>query len=277
MENKQKPIVSYYKAGNPTLNYDWVSKLTDINIIQTKSLTNEFLKVCLDNKNKIFLHLVISGMGKSPFEPNIDSVKTTFVNLAKLINSGFPVKQVLVIVSPILSNDNGLKALELLLRVFTEFKILRLRNVRFSLLRYKGVDDSKKFGKKETIDNYSSYTTSSSSKPKYVVQNDNILKRPSTKTVMQYLFKSEAFYKDYYKLLKKYENIITIDKGEEALIGVKELMPFGFNNSWNKPDGTMDKIIHYENGNKYKPIVNIISNKFQVRCAKRCLLCELKQ
>ena len=211
-------------------------------------------------------------MGQTVFEPNIKSVKTTFLQISKLITNGFPHNQILVIVSPILSNDNGLKSLELLLRVFTEFKILRLRFVRFSLLQYKNVNDNPKFAKKEP-----DYLKSSYTKEKYVVANDNILKRPSTKGIMQYLFKTTTFFKDYYKLLKKYENIISIDNSMEPLIGVRELLPFGFNNSWNNPDGTKDKIIHYENGNKFKPIVNIISNKNPVRCANRCLLCLHKQ
>jgi len=275
---KNKPIVSWYKSGNPTLQYDWVSKLTDINIVKTKSITDEFIKVCLENKNRLFLHVVISGMGKTTFEPNIDSVKVTFLQLSKLIKSGFPQNQILVIVSPILSNDNGLKALELLLRVFTEFKDLRLRFVRFQLLQYKSVNDD--FKKKnhyepEHIISRKNYIE------KFIVANDNILKRPSTKNIMPYLNKISSFFKDYYKLLRKYENIISIDKGEEQLVGVRELIPFGYNNSWkyidNDGNEKMDKIIHYENGNKHKPILNIISSKNPVRCQMRCLLCEWKQ
>jgi hypothetical protein len=271
MELISKPIVSYYKSGNPTLKYDWVEKLTDINIIQTKTITDDFIRVCIKNSDKIFLHIVISGMGKSIFEPNIDSVKTTFLQIAKLITNGFPQNQILVVVSPILSNDNGLKSLELLLRVFTEFKVLRLRFVRFSLLQYKSINDGNKNFEPEHI-------IGKKIKPdKFVISNENILKRQSTKQVMRYLNKTEYFFKEYYKLLRKYENIISIDKGEEPLIGVRELLPFGFNNSWKNPDGTLDKIIYYDNGNKYKPLVNIISSKNPIRCEKRCLLCYWKQ
>lgn len=265
--NRKKPIISYYKTGDPTLNYSWVSSLTDINIIQTKSITDDFIKVCIENKNRIFIHLVITGMGKTVFEPNIQSVKTTFLQLRKLIDLGFPEKQILVIVNPILPNDNGLRALELLLRVFTEFKMLRLRYVRFNILTYKSVNDGK--------DSSPHYIKQE--KEKFVVANDNILKRQSTKQIMPYLIKTSSFFKDYFKLLKKYETIISIDNSIEPLIGVRELMPFGYNNSWLNEDGSNDKLIHYENGNKFKPIVNIISNKNPVRCANRCLLCYHKQ
>ena len=264
----KKPIVSYYKSGNPCLNFDWVKKLTEINIIQTKTLSDDFIKICLEHKNKIFLHVVISGMGKTIFEPNIDTVKVTFNQLSKLINMGFPVKQILVVVKPILSNDNGLKALELLLRVFTEYRILRLRFVRFNLLTYKTVEDNN--NENEHI------IKKSASKQKFVIGNENILQRQSTKSIMKYLNKNVTFYKDYYKLIKKYSPIISIDSNDEATIGVRELMCFGYNNSWTNPDGTKEKIITYTNNSRFKPVLNIISNPKKIRCAMRCLLCEHK-
>lgn len=264
---KQKPVISYYKSGDPTKNFSWVNQLTDINIIQTKNITDEFIDICIKNQNKIFLHIVITGMGKTIFEPNIQSIKSTFNQISKLLKLGFPQNKILVIINPILPNDNGLRALELMLKIFTEFKELRLRYIRFGLLHYKNINDNK---------SQPEYITKSV-KEKYVVSNDNILKRASTKQIMPYLIKTTTFFKDYYKILKKYETIISIDKGEEPLIGVRELIQFGFNNSWINEDGTQDKLIHYENGNKYKPIVNIISNKNPVRCINRCLLCNHKQ
>ena len=62
-----------------------------------------------------------------------------FIYTSGLIKKGFPQKQILIIVNPILSNDNGIKSLELLLRAFTEFKLLRLRYIKFQLLTYKNV------------------------------------------------------------------------------------------------------------------------------------------
>lgn len=239
-------IVSYYKSGNPTLKYDWVSKLTDINIIRTKVLTDEFINVCLTHKNKIFLHIEISGMGQTIFEPKIPTVKFMFDSIAKLVNAGFPQKQILVIISPILQNENGLKALKLLLRVFTEFKPLRLRFIRFSLLQYKQLENNN-----------------------FVIKNDNITKRDAIKGQMMYLTKSASFFKEYYDLTNKYASICTVDSGQEQLIGIRELMAFGHNNK--NDDGT--PIIRYENNNKWKPILNIISVSRPTRCSNRCLLC----
>lgn len=247
----KKPVISWWKSTDPCLKLELLkSKCTDITIIETKRLSKEFCDFVLQNKHRIYLHVVINGMGKTPLEPNIPSVGETFYALKGLIDSGFPQKQILVVINPILPNDNGLKALKLLLRAFTEFNALRLRFVRFRVFTYTQLDNGK-----------------------YIPGNKNIADRPSTKGIMPFLTRTQTFWKDYYRLLKDYECIISIDKGEEAIIGIRELMAFGLRNEWINEDGTKEKLINYEKGNKFKPIVNIISPKFPARCANRCLLC----
>ncbi len=253
MEIKQKPIVSYYKSGDPCLDFSWKEKLTEINIINTKHLSDDFINICLEQKNSIYLHVNITGMGKTVFEPNIPSVKETFFQLRKLIISGFPQKQILVVVNPILPNTNGLKALKLLLRIFSEFNQLRLRYIRFNLINFKPLENGK-----------------------YLIGNENISSRPQIKALSKYLNKDDSFITDYYKLISDYKTIITIDKGDEALIGIKELICFGFKNEWIDEKGNRDKIIFYDKNNKHKPIVNIISNTFPKRCSNKCLLCPWK-
>lgn len=249
---KTKPVVSWWKSGDPCLYISkWINSLTDINVINTKRISDEFIKICLENKNRIYLHINITGMGKTVFEPNIPTVKETFFQIKKLIDSGFPQKQILVLIDPILPNDNGLKALQLLLKVFTEFRPLRLRFIRFRVLNYKKIEDTSKF----TIGNY------------------NIAKRPEIKKYGNYLVNASGFFKDYYKLIEKYESIISVDKGDEALIGIRELIAFGYKNEWINEDGVKEKIINYEKGNKHKPLLNILSNVPAIRCKNRCLLC----
>ena len=202
------------------------------------------------NKHRVYIHLEISGMGQTMFEPNIPSVKHTFFTLEKLIRLGFPARQVLVIVTPVLQNENGLKALKLLLRVFSEFKPLRLRYIRFNLLQYRKLENGK-----------------------YVVQNPNIMKRASTKHVINYLFKSPSFYREYMDLIDKYRPIITVDSGDEALIGFRELSALGYVNR--NPDGSA--VITYGKNQRWKPEVEIISTNPAIRCPNKCLLCPFKQ
>src|ERR1035437_2304819 len=171
---KQKPIISYWKSSDPTLKIDlWRDKLTGINVINTKRLTDEFVDICLKEKHRIYLHIVITGMGQTQFEQKIPSVKQTFLQIKKLIDAGFPQKQILVVVNPILPNDNGLNALKLLLKLFTEYKALRLRNIRFNILHYTTLENGK-----------------------FTIANQNIAKRPAVKGVIQYLIKNESFWKD---------------------------------------------------------------------------------
>jgi len=252
---RKKPIISYWSSNDPCLKLDILkSKLSDITVINTKRLSDNFINLCLQNKHRIFLHLNITGMGKTPFEPNIPTVKETFFQLKKLIDSGFNHKQILVICDPILPNDNGLNALKLLLKLFTEYKILRLRFIRFSVLRYNEFDPGK-----------------------FTIANYNIAKRDSTKHIGNYLVKNASFFKDYYKLIDDYLSIISVDKGDEPLIGIRELLPFGYKNEWiDELTGERSKLINYENNNRFKPIVNIISNSNPVRCQNRCLLCPNK-
>lgn len=253
MNQTNKPIVSYWKSGDPCLKINsWRNKLTEINVINTKHLSDEFIDILICEKHRIFLHLNITGMGKTIFEPNIPTVKETFFQLKKLIDNGFPQKQILVIVNPILPNNNGLNALKLLLRVFTEFKGLRLRNVRFNLLQYKNVEN------------------------KFLISNENITKRGALKPLNNFLIKNDSFITDYYKLISDYKSIITVDKGDEPLIGIKELLVFGYKNEWINSDGIREKLINYQDNNRYKPIVNIISSSFGIRCKNQCLLCPWK-
>ena len=196
---KKKPIVSWWKSGDPCLYIDkWKNSLTAINIIETKHLSDEFIQICLNEKSRIFLHINITGMGKTLFEPNIPTVKETFFQIKKLIDSGFSQKQILVCVNPILPNENGLNVLKLILKVFTEFRVLRLRFIKFNVLHYFQIDNGK-----------------------YIIGNKNIVSRDSTKNAMEYLTRSTTFWKDYYKLIDQYNSIISVDKGDEATIGIR--------------------------------------------------------
>lgn len=271
----KKPIISWYKNFDPTIDLSWIDNLTEINIINTKKFTKEFINICLQNKDKIFLHVHMNGMGGTQFEPNIPSVKHTFNALKVLVDNGFPVKQILLVINPILPNDNGLKAIKLLLKLLTEYKELRLRWIRFEVLRYKSVIDlSPKFKADQLrIRNKNKFGG------RFVINNDNILKRVAElNRVMPYLINLDYFFMELHKIKRQYETIINIDPGDEPLIGIRELVAFGYSNNWKDSNGNTHKLITYENNNKFKPQLNIISrNPTQtIRCKNRCILCPYK-
>jgi hypothetical protein len=194
--------------------------------------------------------VVISGMGKTPFEPNTPTVRETFTMLKSLFDSGFPSRQVLVVVDPVIPNDNGLNSLKLLLRLFSEFPTLRLRFMRFRVLKY---------GEDNRINNY------------------NIRYRmKGYPALREYIVNVNSFNKSYRDIINKYRSIITVDSGEEPLLGSRELLTLGYKNEWVEPDGTVSKVINYANGNKYDPIVNDLCQGKPVRCSTRCVLCPYR-
>lgn len=224
IQNRERPIISYYNhpenGDNPTISYDWINNLSDLNIIRTRFLDDKFINTVIAYKSKIYLHIVISGFGQTPLEPNSPNVKYMFFALEKLIKSGFPQSKILVIVDPIILNLNGLKALNLMLRMFTEFNPLRLRTIRFELLS------------KNDYDRY-------------------IINKYSNKPDLQKLVQIDnRFYKEYYKLFYKFRDIISIDDGKEQLIGVRELQQFGYSPLMNG-----QRLIEYKNFNRRLPIL----------------------
>ncbi len=250
-----KPKIAWWKIGDPNLmlgSLISVLEKHDITIIRTKRLSNEFIDACITNKNKCFIHLHINGMAQTQFEPNIPTVRETFFQLKRLIDSGFPQKQILVVIEPILQNQNGLNAVKLLLKLFTEFKALRLRFVRFGLLQYAKLDKV------------------------FVISNQNIAKRiTKNHPLSPYLVKEDSFFKAYYDLINEYKSIVTIDKGDEYLIGIRELLPFGLKNEWLDSSGVRHKLIEYGKNIKTRPnipIVSVMTNQ----CSNRCLLCPYK-
>lgn len=248
MEYKLKPRISYWKATDPCRKLNILKqRLTEINVVETKNLTDEFITFCIENKERLYLHIVINGMGQTVFEPNIMNVRKMFNQIRKLLQLGFDKNKILVIVKPILPNQNGINALKLLLRLFTEFGLLNLRKVRFQILPYYKDERNQ-----------------------YKVANKNITKRQKLDVIQPFLKHiGPTFYQEYYRLIAAYNAIIHVDDGKEPIIGFRELSAFGLKTVWT--DGS--KMIEYKNN---EPLVNIISEKQPSRCSNRCMLCPFK-
>lgn len=246
-----KPVVSYWKTGDPTKCVGLVeSKLTEITIIRTKQITPEFRDMCIKHKSQIYLHLIISGLNQTPFEPNIPTVRDVFMQLKDLLDNGFPIRQVLVIIDPVVQNDNGLKVLKLILRIFTEIPDIRIRKIRISLLWYKQSDNGE-----------------------YEVGNRFIKKRQTTTLIKPFIVKTVDFQRNYYKVLEDYSAIINVDNGDEPIIGLRELNALGYKNEYIDEYGHKRRIIEYKDAAKrWEPDVQVISGK-SVRCINKCLLC----
>lgn len=122
----------------PLFSPDWESRLALVNVVQTRFIGSgdrEFFKKLIDNKEFIILHVVCSGWGGTKFEPGIPDTEATHKGVKMIADMGFPVNQMVLSLSPLFVNNNGLKRAISTLDQFRDTGISRVRYSRFSLTR----------------------------------------------------------------------------------------------------------------------------------------------
>lgn len=132
-------FVGITESGEVAFNLDIFEHLYNANIIITKRLTDGLIDKILENKNKIILHLTITGYGETVLEPFVPSPIKNHEKFLKLIESGFPVEQVVLRIDPIIPTEKGIKRVKEVIELFKDSGITR---VRFSILdMYQHVKD----------------------------------------------------------------------------------------------------------------------------------------
>ena len=125
------------ESGEISFNLDAFDRLYDGNIIITKRLTDKVIEKLIEYKDKIILHLTVTGMGGTRIEPFVPKAEDTHAKLVKLIESGFPLSHIVIRVDPIVPTEKGI---ETALGVITAFSGLGIKRLRFSFLdNYKHV------------------------------------------------------------------------------------------------------------------------------------------
>lgn len=119
------------ERGDAGLDFSWVDKLYDANVIITKKLNDKMIDNLLCNKSRIILHLTCTGYGRTVLEPNVPSMDYSYEQVLRLIEKGFPAKQIVLRTDPIIPTDRGIKAEEKVLEMFRNTGIKR---VRFSFM-----------------------------------------------------------------------------------------------------------------------------------------------
>ena len=115
------------ETSDPCFHLDIFRRLYKGNIIITKRLTNKLIEKLVDHKDKIILHLSVTGMGNSVIEPFVPSVEETHKKFLELIEKGFPIDHVVLRVDPIVPTDKGLETATSVLRAFSGLGIPRVR------------------------------------------------------------------------------------------------------------------------------------------------------
>ena len=125
------------ESGEISFNLDAFDRLYDGNIIITKRLTDKVIEKLIEYKDKIILHLTVTGMGGTRIEPFVPKAEDTHAKLVKLIEGGFPLSHIVIRVDPIVPTDKGV---ETATSVLKRFKGLGIKRVRISFLdNYKHV------------------------------------------------------------------------------------------------------------------------------------------
>lgn len=95
------------ETSDPSFNLDIFDRLYKANVIITKRLTSKLIDKLIENKDKCILHLTCTGLGGTKLEPLVPTKEQTFVKFKELIDKGFPVKQVVLRIDPIIATNTG--------------------------------------------------------------------------------------------------------------------------------------------------------------------------
>lgn len=105
-----KMKIGITEAGDAGLDFSWVDKLFDINIIITKHLTTkneQLIKALLENSHKIILHCTCTGYGGTKMEQNVPTPLEVHDGIKTLIQKGFPDIKCCIKNRPNYSNHKG--------------------------------------------------------------------------------------------------------------------------------------------------------------------------
>ena len=134
---KKDQRIGVTESGEISYNLDAFDRLYRGNVIITKRLTDALIEKLVENKEKIILHLTVTGRAGSRIEPFVPRMDVTHKKLIKLIEAGFPVSHVVLRLDPIVPSERGI---DTAMGVITAFGGLGIKRLRFSFLdNYKHV------------------------------------------------------------------------------------------------------------------------------------------
>ena len=98
------------ERGDAGLDLSWANKLDSVNgaIIITKEITPGCRKTLLEHKDKLILHATITGWGGTAIEPCVPPAADTLAEVVKLVEDGFPMKQAVIRVDPVIPSIEGI-------------------------------------------------------------------------------------------------------------------------------------------------------------------------
>ena len=122
------------EISDPCFHLEIFDNLYDANIIITKRLTDKLIDKIIENKEKIILHCTVTGMGGSKIEPLVPKKEWSYNQIKKLIDKGFPAKQIVLRVDPIIPTQKGINTAIEVIKLFCIENELGINRVRVSFL-----------------------------------------------------------------------------------------------------------------------------------------------
>ena len=123
------------ERGDAGLDFSWVNKLNQVSfaIIISKSLNDKLINELIKHKNKITFHHTVTGYGGTILEPYVNNKEYALEQTQKLIANGFPEKQIVLRVDPIIPTNKGVN-------VAINTMYMFLYNTNISRVRYSYLD-----------------------------------------------------------------------------------------------------------------------------------------
>lgn len=120
MSNKKIGIT---EGGDAGLNFKWVRALREDSsldgaVVITKRLNQEMIKPLLEFKDRVILHVTVTGYADTVIEPNTPKPKVIKSVLEELLEAGFPADHVVLRIDPIIPSKKGIQRADKVFRYF---------------------------------------------------------------------------------------------------------------------------------------------------------------
>lgn len=129
-------LIGATENGDPSLDYAWIKKMdmVDGTFIITKNLTTQLQNEIMNFKNKIFVHACCTGFGGTIVEPNLPNYEIQLNNVKNLIEKGFPAKQIIIRIDPIIPTEKGIQNVTKVVSYAKEVLQLPINRFRVSVI-----------------------------------------------------------------------------------------------------------------------------------------------
>lgn len=128
---ERSQLIGFTESSEVSFNLDVFDRLYDGNIIITKRLTNALIDKLVEHKDKIILHLTVTGYGSSVLEPFVPKMEVMRKKFGELLDKGFPIEHCVLRIDPCIPTKKGFENMLAVVRLFSDTGI---RRVRFSVL-----------------------------------------------------------------------------------------------------------------------------------------------